>query len=129
MTEFVQRKRRKPILNPLQTLIMEIIDLHVGEENKISRAELRRQLFAYGYGITDRNMRINIEFIRTNVPSGAFICSTVKGGYWKAKDLVELAAYCEQDAQRAKKILVRTSRQLKRATRAMTLDQFSLGKD
>jgi len=126
MSDFVQRKSRKPILNPLQTLILEIIDQHVGEENKISRAELRRQLFTYGHNISDRNMRINIEFIRTNVPSGACICSTVKGGYWKAKDLVELTAYCEQDAQRAKKILVRTSRQLKRATRAMTLEQFTV---
>jgi hypothetical protein len=121
-------EKKQTRLTELQLVILEIINNHIGREEKISRHQLRKDLYWRGFSISDRAMRENIEYLRMNVPGGAYICSTTSGGYWRAKDLDELLQYIEQDEGRAKMILARTRRQKQRATRAMTLTTLPINK-
>jgi hypothetical protein len=115
----------KAKLNELQLTILEIINNHIGYDNRISRQLLCKELLWRGFEIKDRNMREQIEFLRSKAPGGAYICSTTAGGYWRAKDMAELTAYIEQDRRRAKMILARLRNQEMRASKAMTM--VSLG--
>lgn len=122
MSEFVKRKVTKKLeLTGIQEGIMEILKQHVGKNKKISRPALLGELLKRGIQIDDRTMRENIEFLRTKVTAGAFICSSTSGGYWLAKNLAEVLEYCDQDARRAKMILGRINKQRQRVTRAITL--------
>lgn len=113
-------------LNELQIKIIEIINNHIGFDNRISRKQLCIELGWRGFEIKDRNMREQIEFLRTKTEGGAYICSTTSGGYWRARDLDELEKYIGQDERRAKGILYRLNRQRARATRAMTLSSLEV---
>jgi len=113
-------------LTDLHLAILEIINNHIGFDARISRQQLRNELIWRGFEVKDRNMREQIEFLRTRAPGGAYICSTTSGGYWRARDLDELEKYIGQDERRAKGILYRLNRQRARATRAMTLSSLEV---
>jgi len=117
--------KTKDNLTNLQIVILSILYNHVGEENRIQRADLLEELQQFGFYISDSCMRSNIELLRCS-SWGAHICSSLKGGYWRAKNLNELMTYLEVDEGRAKSILYRLSRQKKYATRAMTMDTLPI---
>jgi hypothetical protein len=106
---------KKP-LTELQAQIIRIMTEHRGQEHRISRVELCRQLSkSMGRPVRDREMRIAIEVLRIEHPSGAYICSTTQGGYWYAESIDELEGYIAQDEHRAKRILARLRQQKLRA--------------
>ncbi|MEL7658495.1 MAG: hypothetical protein AAGU75_21600 [Bacillota bacterium] len=117
--------KSKNNLTDLQLCILTILNNHVGEENRIPRAELLEELHHNGFYVSDSSMRANIEMLRCS-SWGAYICSTLKGGYWRAKNLSEISTYIKVDERRAKNILYRLSRQRKYATRNMTMDSLPI---
>jgi len=117
--------KTKANLTDLQICILSILNNHFGEENRILRGELLEELHQNGFYISDSSMRANIEMLRCTSP-GSYICSTLQGGYWRAKNLSELTNYIKVDEGRAKSILYRLSRQRKYATRNMTMDSLPI---
>jgi len=117
--------KSKNNLTNLHLCILTILNNHVGEENRIQRSELLEELQQFGFYISDSCMRKNIELLRC-LSWGAYICSSLKGGYWRAKNMNELMTYLEVDEGRAKSILYRLSRQRKYASRAMTMDSLPI---
>ena len=106
-------------LTDLEKTILTLMDRHKGRDNRISRPEMVSALSAaLNRAITDRNMRKVIETLRYDHPRGAYICSSIEGGYYKARTDAELSRYLEQEEKRAKIILARISRQRLRASNA-----------
>jgi hypothetical protein len=111
----------------VKQVILHVLLGCIGEKKRIPRGELlhqiNRRLFRKAmlnnqdsyHKLTDRQMRAYLEWLRANDPQGALICSSLKGGYFLARDARELEANLSSDENRAKKTLRRISRQKKMA--------------
>jgi len=64
--------------------------------------------------VSDRTMRDVIFDLRC-IPDGKYLCSTLKGGYFTARDVREVNESTETDHRRAMKLLHRISQQRKHA--------------
>ncbi len=100
--------------------ILKVLRNHRGEENRISRKDLLRYVGnQYHYQImirlTDRSLRKNIEELRTTDKQGAWICASLKGGYFIARDIKELEKFTGSDHRRAINTLIRVRKQRKAA--------------
>lgn len=97
-------------------LLLIILSEHSGHKNRISRRDLLDRLNRH-LGITDkrvigdRKMRDLLEEVR-NEKKGAYICATLEGGYFMAKDVDELDDFTQSDLNRAYALFnrVRTQR-------------------
>jgi hypothetical protein len=94
--------------------ILDILNNHRGKVHRIPRPELLREPnLRLEEPHHDRFMRATIEYLRRHTEKGAWICSSLDGGYYLAETLDELRDYVLQEEGRAKKILAKTSRQRK----------------
>lgn len=99
--------------------ILGILEKHVGEDARIGRDRLRIEVslrlgggsFLISDQISDRKMRSLIEDLRFDDPQGAWICSSLKGGYFTARDFEELDRFTSADIHRAKKLFTRVRKQ------------------
>ncbi|MBW8034858.1 MAG: hypothetical protein FVQ79_04230 [Planctomycetes bacterium] len=96
--------------------IIFVLSKHSGEENRISRSELlskvRRLIYSKKHGsLSDRKLRMFIEELRTTDTDGAWICASLKGGYFLARDLKELEWFTDSDFRRALNTLTRVRKQ------------------
>ncbi|MDP6771279.1 MAG: hypothetical protein QF704_11335 [Anaerolineales bacterium] len=87
--------------NLTEELVLDILQNHLGFDNRISSRELLTTLNMYEH-ISNRHMRLAIENLRQNHPIGARICSTTRqrGGYFLAEDQQELTDYLETESNR-----------------------------
>lgn len=97
---------------------LAILDGHRGEMQRITRQELLRQINIYlesaGLPLThDRFMRIVLEHLRGYSVEGAWICSTLKGGYFMAATKEELDEHLKNELSRVKHLLKKIGRQRK----------------
>jgi len=97
-------------------LLLIILSEHSGHENRISHRDLldclnRHLGFTDKRIIGDRKMRDLLEEVRKE-ERGAWVCATLEGGYFMAKDLDELDDYTQADLNRAYALFnrVRTQR-------------------
>jgi hypothetical protein len=91
--------------------MLEILEPHQGIKNAISKDKIKIAI-----GIKDeRKCRLVIEWLREHNPRGAFICSTLAGGYYMARDQAELVIYADTERRRALTILGKIKVQLLRA--------------
>jgi hypothetical protein len=90
--------------------ILNILSTHRGKVHWIPRPDLLRELnLRLEEPHHDRFMRATLESLHRYTDGGAWICSSLDGGYY----LDELRGYVLQEEGRAKKILAKTSRQRK----------------
>ena len=92
--------------------ILEVLSAHRGEENRISRSLLRILIPDF---LSDRSLRKYIEELRTTDKQGAWICASLKGGYFLARNLKELEKFTGSDHRRAINTLIRVRKQRKAA--------------
>jgi hypothetical protein len=102
----------------IEMMILHILRNHCGHDNRIRRSEILKILnnrlnVLHDQPIHDRFMRGCIENLRRHDELGAWICSSLDGGYYMAETLDELRGYVLQEEGRAQKILAKTSRQRK----------------
>lgn len=96
---------------PISDLILQ----NLSTDKYISRMQLLCQLEIYYPDITDRRMRKELEALRDSDPRGAYIVSSLSGGYKLARDYAELEELLEPDRSRAIDTLERIANQKKRA--------------
>ncbi len=93
-----------------------------GKNHRISRNHLRfsvaSELEMYFVDVSDRDVRLAIEYLRNETKQGAMILSTSgSAGYWVAESFSELTQYADEERRRALSILVRIHKQKKVARR------------
>lgn len=112
----------------IRTALLTILSSHRGHENRISRKDLRLTLsLAVKVSIADRHMRRVIEELRTEDQRGAYIVAdTEEGGYFMARDLVELDQFLSSDESRIRKLATRIHRQRQRAGLSTQAGQIPL---
>lgn len=130
------KNKSKPSREVRHTII-KIMLSHQGESKRIPRGlllqEINQDLFRRAMlsgkdeatQLTDRQMRGALEWLRANDPEGALICSSLKGGYFLAKDQAELEENLAADESRAYTTLQRISAQ-RRAARANISPQLEM---
>jgi len=76
--------------------VMRILTERVGQENAIIRGAFVAMVKAYGYNVTERQVRYCVNQLRKR---GVPICSTggESGGYWYASDWDELLDYIHRE--------------------------------
>lgn len=107
----------------IRCLIYDVLKRHRGKEKPISRGALlgkvnmELSIVAPPAVIpSDRKLRAYINWLRFNTKWGAWICATLKGGYFLARNIEELLEYLAPDRRRALNILARIAAQEKLAT-------------
>jgi len=76
--------------------------------------------------VSDRDVRLAIEYLRNQTKQGAMILSTSgNAGYWMAESFSELTQYADEERRRALSILVRIHKQ-KKVARSHFIDQENL---
>ena len=101
-----------------------------GRNHRISRNDLRfgvaSELEMYFADISDRDVRMAIEYLRNETVQGSLILSTSgSAGYWVAESLDEFMQCVAEDRRRALSILVRIHKQ-KKVARTHFIDQENL---
>lgn len=109
----------------IQIAILKALENYLGAGNRISKKNLiiavNLLLFTLvpmherPYKVSDRSLRLAIEWLRRYHPEGAKICSSLAGGYFIARSANELEEYLTPDNNRALNILARNSAQKKMA--------------
>lgn len=103
-------------MDSVQRHILNILRSRQGKSAKISRRQLREEVSSWsGRNVSDREMRQAIEELRTDNSDGAMICASLSGGYYTARDLVELDEALRSDESRIRKIAQRIRKQRQRA--------------
>jgi hypothetical protein len=123
-------KKISPPPEIIQQHVLKILREHRGEDRRIGRAELNRELDTWvGQHIDDREMREAIEHLRSSHPEGCMIAtSREKGsGYYIAESLTDLDKALTSDENRLISIAQRI-RQQRRAA-GIGLRQLGLGLD
>ena len=99
-----------------KSLLLRILSDHRGHDNRIERAALKQELGErMGAAIGDRKLRSLIEELRFDDPRGAWLCGSLSGGYFFAKDEAELDQYLAADEHRALTLLARIRNQRRSA--------------
>jgi hypothetical protein len=107
--------------------ILRIVITRIGKPFAIRRPELLFELQSRGWDISDRTMRLSLEYLREYEPKGARICASVDGeGYYYASSLDELRDALASDINRARNINIRVATQLRRAFPELA-GQLSMG--
>jgi len=93
-----------------------------GKSHRISRNHLRfgaaSELEMDFVDVSDRDVRLAIEYLRNQTKQGSLILSTSgSAGYWVAESFSELTQYADEERRRALSILVRIHKQKKVARR------------
>jgi len=101
-----------------------------GRNHRISRSALRfgvaSELEMDFVDVSDRDVRLAIEYLRNETVQGSLILSTSgNAGYWIAESLQELTQCISEDRRRALSILVRIHKQ-KKVARQHFIDQENL---
>jgi len=101
-----------------------------GKNHRISRNDLRfgvaSELEMDFVDVSDRDVRLAIEYLRTETVQGSLILSTSgSAGYWVAESLDEFMQCVAEDRRRALSILVRIHKQ-KKVARSHFIDQENL---
>lgn len=109
--------------------ILSILSVHRGHEQRISREQLLRCLAEwFRIELRDRHMRSHIEDLRRNSQAGAWICSSLDGGYFMATSLDELQTYLDSEESRLAHIARKIRRQ--RSVAGLPLSgQMALGEE
>jgi hypothetical protein len=99
-------------------VVYRLLKAHIGKNHRITRNALRievaGELEMEFIGISDRDVRLAIEYLRTETVQGSLILSTSgNAGYWIAESLQELTQCVAEDRRRALSILVRIHKQKK----------------
>jgi len=80
----------------------------------------------YFADVSDRDVRLAIEYLRNQTKQGSLILSTSgSAGYWVAESLEEFTQCVAEDRRRALSILVRIHKQ-KKVARSHFIDQENL---
>lgn len=117
----MDEKEQSTMSAQIELAVLQVLNDHRGFENRVSRTRLQALVsVVVNQMVRDREMREAIERLRATKPEGAYICSTTSGGYWMATSIQELENYLAQDERRAKRTLMRISRQRMRAGKALT---------
>jgi hypothetical protein len=104
----------KPVNEMIDRVILAILGEHQGLDNRISRADLLREVNeAIDEPIHDRRMRGHIEELRRHSEEGAWICSSLDGGYFLAGTLQELQTYLDSEESRLAHLAKKIARQRK----------------
>jgi hypothetical protein len=114
-------------MDRVATVVLRILKTQMGEEQRIGRESLRRQVTAWlgvdqdgialdeeGF-VPDREIRLAIEYLRTNDPDGCMIAAHPRGGYFMCETIAELDGFLMQDEARAKSVWQRIQAQRKLA--------------
>jgi len=90
--------------------VKTILEYHVGNTNAISRKNLLKQTT----GLTDRELRLVINHLRTD---GVLICSRGGhgGGYWMAENLNDLTTFIEKELKSRAYDMLRTAKRMESA--------------
>jgi len=107
--------------------VLQILQKRQGVHRRITRKELCSELrWRLSARISDRAMRAAIENARFT-PEGALICSTTRkgGGYYMARNTVELETYLRQDESRCREMWQRCRRQRAAAGLALADESIS----
>ena len=100
----------------LHSVILNIMQTHKAKDHKITREELRQEASQwYGQKVSDREMRQALEDLRASNPEGAYIVSSLSGGYFMAQSLFELDEYLRADESRIRAIAQRIRKQRQQA--------------
>ena len=101
----------KSSIEGLADVVVRLLQSRIGEENRISRSRLLNEVQQICPDVSDRVLRMAIEFARKSAGDGSRICSTTRGGYYLAKDRDELCRYLAQDWSRVSKLSKRLKSQ------------------
>lgn len=104
-------------MDEIEKKVLELISER-SSANPISRIILKGELAWRGTHVSDRKIRSAIESLR-GTPGGCFICSSLKGGYYTARNEAELDKAIGSDERRAIKIFQRCRTQRKNAKLSM----------
>ncbi len=111
-------------------VVYRLLKTHIGKNHRITRNALRievaGELEMEFIGVSDRDVRLAIEYLRNKTVQGSLILSTSgNAGYWVAESLDEFTQCIDEDRRRALSILVRIHKQ-KKVARSHFIDQENL---